>query len=285
MQDDWGEDLSAIFQASRFGPHMQTMMFSATFGESARDFANKYAKAGAVGIEVGRVGSSHANITQHIKWIDEDLKKKALYDLLFSLIPARTLIFVNNKRTADDVDDFLFNRGLPSSSIHADRTQREREDSLVAFRIGMAPILVTTAVAARGIDVKAVHHVINYDLPPGSHGGIDEYVHRIGRTGRIGNEGLATSFFNDRDREIAPDLVKLLIENGQPVSKFLAEFLPAHYQVSWEDDEEEKMISHCATPNTPCNPEVWNNIDILRLSNSYILGCCLWLQRYHFGRK
>jgi ATP-dependent RNA helicase DDX3X len=256
MKEDWGEDLSAIFQTSRFGPHMQTMMFSATFDDSAREFATKYAKPSAVRIEVGRVGSTHANITQHIKWVDDDLKKKALYDLLFSLIPARTLIFVNNKRTADEVDDFLFNRGLPSSSIHADRTQREREDSLVAFRIGMAPILVTTAVAARGIDVKAVHHVINYNLPSGNHGGIDEYVHRIGRTGRIGNEGLATSFFNEHDSEIAQDLIKLLIEAGQPVPKFMAEYLPSHYEVSWEEDEEEKIISYCATPNTPRNAEV-----------------------------
>src|ERR1700759_3771496 len=98
MQDDWGEDLSAIFQSARFGPHMQTMMFSATFDESAREVSSKFSKPPAIRIEVGRVGSTHGNITQHIRWVNEDLKKKALYDLLFSLIPARTLIFVNNKR-------------------------------------------------------------------------------------------------------------------------------------------------------------------------------------------
>jgi ATP-dependent RNA helicase DDX3X len=251
MQEDWGEDLAVIFQASRFASTMQTMMFSATFNESAMEVANKYSKNRTARIEVGRIGSTHSNITQAILWVDQDLKKQALYDLLFSLIPCRTLIFVNGKRTADEVDDFLFNRGLPSSSFHADRTQREREDSLTGFRTGVAPILVTTGVASRGIDVKAVHHVINYDLPSVSHGGIEEYVHRIGRTGRIGNEGLASSFFNERDSDIGAGLVKLLIEAGQSVPKFLAEHLPEHYHVTWEEGEDEKIISPCATPRTP----------------------------------
>jgi ATP-dependent RNA helicase DDX3X len=251
MQEDWGEDLAVIFQASRFGNSLQTLMFSATFSDSALEVANKYAKNSTARIEVGRIGSTHTNITQAILWVDGDLKKQALYDLLFSLIPCRTLIFVNGRRTADEVDDFLFNRGLPSSSIHADRTQREREDALTGFRTGVAPILVTTGVASRGIDVKAVHHVVNYDLPSSSQGGIEEYIHRIGRTGRIGNEGLASSFFNERDSGIGPELVKVLIETGQNVPKFLAEYLPDHYNVTWEDGEDEKVISPCATPRTP----------------------------------
>lgn len=109
--------------------------------------------------------------------------------------PSRTLVFVNTKKAADHVDDFLYNHGLPSTSIHSDRTQREREDALYvfaistegnsnksrrAFRSGNAPIMVTTGVSARGLDIKNVLHVINFDLPSGQHGGIDEYIHRIG---------------------------------------------------------------------------------------------------------
>lgn len=83
--------------------------------------------------------------------------------------------------TADFVDDFLFNNGLPSTSIHADRTQLEREDALRAFKNGTAPILIATGVSARGIDVKNVMHVINFDLPSIDHNGEDEYIHRIGK--------------------------------------------------------------------------------------------------------
>ena len=90
-----------------------------------------------------------------------------------------------------------------------DRTQYEREAALKDFRTGRAPVLVATSVAARGLDIPDVKHVINYDLPKE----IDEYVHRIGRTGRIGNKGMATSFFETgRDEKMARSLVKVLSE-------------------------------------------------------------------------
>lgn len=111
--------------------------------------------------------------------------------------PSRTLIFCNSKRGVDYLDDFLYNLGMPTTSIHSDRTQREREDALYvavrpatsadyslfdrrAFRTAKCPILIATAVSARGLDVRNVMHVINYDLPSMDNGGIQEYVHRIG---------------------------------------------------------------------------------------------------------
>ena len=91
----------------------------------------------------------------------------------------------------------------------SDRLQREREEALRDFRTGKAPVLVATAVAARGLDIPNVKHVVNYDLPSS----IDEYVHRIGRTGRLGNQGLATAFFDSRkDQQIARSLVKILAD-------------------------------------------------------------------------
>ena len=93
----------------------------------------------------------------------------------------RTIIFVNSRAEADNLDDFLFNVGLPVVSIHSDRTQLERELSMRQFRAGKSPILVATGVTARGIDIKNVEHVINYDLPSMEHGGIEEYTHRIGK--------------------------------------------------------------------------------------------------------
>lgn len=84
------------------------------------------------------------------------------------------------------LEEYLATMGYPVTSIHGDRTQREREEALRRFRAGKAPILVATAVAARGLDIPHVKHVINFDLP----GDVEEYVHRIGRTGRMGNLGL-----------------------------------------------------------------------------------------------
>jgi ATP-dependent RNA helicase DDX3X len=104
-----------------------------------------------------------------------------LYDLLISMPPSRTLVFVRSKKTADFVDDYLFNLGLPSTSIHSDRTQREREDAIRAFKSGKAPIMITTGVSARGLDIRNVMHVINFDLPSIDYDGEDEYIHRIGK--------------------------------------------------------------------------------------------------------
>ena len=102
-----------------------------------------------------------------------------------------TLVFVETKRGADALEEFLYRDGYPVTSIHGDRSQREREDALKRFRSGKTPILVATAVAARGLDIPHVKHVINFDLPSD----VEEYVHRIGRTGRMGNLGTFLFFF------------------------------------------------------------------------------------------
>lgn len=135
-----------------------------------------------VRFRVGRAGIANEHVQQRVIETDPSMKRQALVDLLNSMPPARTIIFVNNKRVADELDDFLFNQGLPCTSIHADRTQREREDAMRAFRAGTSPILIATGVSARGIDVRNVCHVINYDLPSMDHGGIEEYTHRIGKS-------------------------------------------------------------------------------------------------------
>jgi len=118
---------------------------------------------------------------------------------------------------ADSLSDFLINQNFPATSIHGDRTQRERERALEFFRNGRCPILVATAVAARGLDIPNVTHVINYDLPTD----IDDYVHRIGRTGRAGNTGIATAFFNRGNRGVVRELMELLKEANQEIPTFL----------------------------------------------------------------
>lgn len=157
------------------------MLFSATFPGAVRKLAKDHLAMNHIRIRVGRIGSSHANISQDIIFVKQELKREALLDLLYSLTPARTIIFVNSKRTADEIDDFLFHKGMPCTSMHSDRTQREREDAMRAFRSGKSALLIATGVTARGIDVRNVRYVINFDLPSADHGGIQEYVHRIGK--------------------------------------------------------------------------------------------------------
>ncbi|PTB68015.1 DEAD-domain-containing protein [Trichoderma citrinoviride] len=204
-----GEDMPSV--ADR-----QTLMFSATFPRDiqmlARDFLKDY-----VFLSVGRVGSTSENITQKVEFVEDIDKRSVLLDILHTHAGGLTLIFVETKRMADSLSDFLINQSFPATSIHGDRTQRERERALEFFRNGRCPILVATAVAARGLDIPNVTHVINYDLPTD----VDDYVHRIGRTGRAGNTGIATAFFNRGNRGIVRELIDLLKEANQEVPPFL----------------------------------------------------------------
>jgi ATP-dependent RNA helicase DDX3X len=132
LQPDWEEDLQKIMcggDTNEDADHIY-MMFSATFNKESRRIARQYVSKTALRISVGRFGSTHGNIAQSIVYVEENLKREALYDILFSVPPARTLIFVNSKGKADLIDDYLFNKNLPTTSIHSDRTQREREDAL-----------------------------------------------------------------------------------------------------------------------------------------------------------
>ncbi|KAJ9226488.1 hypothetical protein DTO212C5_1407 [Paecilomyces variotii] len=239
LQSDWETEFTKIMSGGDTNEDAdhRYLMFSATFNKACRELARNYLADDHVRIRIGRAGSAHLNVEQQIIYSEENKKKQCLYDLLISMPPSRTLVFVNNKTQADFLDDYLFNMGLPSTSIHSDRTQREREDALRAFKTAKSPILVATGVSARGLDIKNVMHVINFDLPSRNYGGIDEYIHRIGRTARIGNEGLATSFYNhDKDSDIAPDLVKILIECKQPIPEFLEDAKPADGVVTFDDD-------------------------------------------------
>ncbi|XP_051753232.1 DEAD-box helicase 3 X-linked b isoform X4 [Ctenopharyngodon idella] len=223
----------------------QTMMFSATFPKEiqilARDFLEEY-----IFLAVGRVGSTSENITQKVVWVEENDKRSFLLDLLnATVIPSEvqdntgenvekpgkeslTLVFVETKKGADALEDFLYREGYACTSIHGDRSQRDREEALHQFRSGRCPILVATAVAARGLDISNVKHVINFDLPSD----IEEYVHRIGRTGRVGNLGLATSFFNDKNGNITKDLLDILVEAKQEVPSWLESLAYEHQHKS-----------------------------------------------------
>ncbi|OAD78219.1 hypothetical protein PHYBLDRAFT_130586, partial [Phycomyces blakesleeanus NRRL 1555(-)] len=200
----------------------QTLLFSATFPQNiqhlARDFLKEY-----VFLSVGRVGATSENITQKILLVENDDKRVKLLEVLRQhKEKGLTLVFTETKRTADSLCEYLTFENLPATAIHGDRTQSEREAALDDFRTGRRPILVATAVAARGLDIPNVVHVISFDLP----NEIDDYVHRIGRTGRAGNTGIATAFFTRYNRNIAPEMVKLLKEAKQEVPSWLETMQP-----------------------------------------------------------
>jgi len=124
---------------------------------------------------------------------------------------------VETKRAAEQIEDFLYRSQVAATSIHGDRSQREREHALAAFRRGTPSILVATDVAARGLDVPDCMHVINYELPRD----INSYVHRIGRTGRMGRHGTAISLFSYSNKPVARDMVTLLQEAAQACPEWL----------------------------------------------------------------
>ncbi|KAL0213407.1 hypothetical protein RCL1_007033 [Eukaryota sp. TZLM3-RCL] len=191
--------------------HRRTLMFSATFPPAiqhlASDFLDNY-----VFLAVGRVGSTTNNITQRLEKVSDEYKHDVLLNLLHS-VPGLTLIFVETKKGADILEQFLSRQGFNANSIHGDRDQREREDALRAFRTGVTPILVATDVASRGLDIPNVSHVINYDMP----NDIEDYVHRIGRTGRAGNVGISTSFVSEKNRNLFERLRSILEEANQEI--------------------------------------------------------------------
>ncbi|XP_066360872.1 DEAD-box ATP-dependent RNA helicase 37-like [Miscanthus floridulus] len=178
-------------------------------------------------LAVGRVGSSTDLIAQRVEFVLEADKRSYLMDLLHAQKAngthgkqSLTLVFVETKRGADALEDWLFKNGFPATSIHGDRTQQEREYALRSFKSGATPILVATDVAARGLDIPHVAHVINFDLP----NDIDDYVHRIGRTGRAGKSGRATAFFNEGNLSLARPLCDLMQEANQEVPTWLEHY-------------------------------------------------------------
>ena len=113
--------------------------------------------------------------------------------------------------------------------------------------------MVATGVSARGIDVAYIMHVVNFDLPSAMYGGIEEYVHRIGRTARLGNRGIATSFYNERNEDIAEDLAKILVESGQEVPDFLQDKVPEG-PLTFEDQEDGEDGANKTDGGVPVTP-------------------------------
>jgi len=189
----------------------QTLLFSATMQGSVLKLSKRLLQK-PVDIAVNTEHERHENIEQRLLFVDNIAHKNDLLDhLLIEKDVENTIIFTSTKRQADSLVDELLDKGHKAAALHGDMNQRQRTRTITQLRNGRVRVLVATDVAARGIDVQSISHVINFDLP--RH--FEDYVHRIGRTGRAGAKGVALSFAGVREGH----LVKK-IENftGQPIN-------------------------------------------------------------------
>ncbi|CAN4082437.1 unnamed protein product [Withania somnifera] len=192
----------------------QTLMFTATWPKEVRKIAADLL-VNPVQVNIGNVDELVANksITQYVEVLSYMEKQKRLDQILRSQEPgSKIIIFCSTKKMCDQLARNL-TRPFGAAAIHGDKSQGERDHVLSQFRTGRSPVLVATDVAARGLDVKDIRVVVNYDFPTG----VEDYVHRIGRTGRAGATGEAYTFFCDQDSKHASDLIKVLEGANQKV--------------------------------------------------------------------
>ena len=217
----------------------QTMLFSATWPREIQALAHDFLQ-NPIQINVGEVNALVANkdITQTIVMCEEDEKFDKLTEILRKLtdsvedvkvgnghglppagggkLHAKVIVFTAKKVSCNDLANRLWDDGFAVDSLHGDRPQWERTRVMGAFKNGQLRMLIATDVAARGLDVKDVGVVINYDMPAGANG-VEDYVHRIGRTGRAGSKGEAYTFFTKGDKKTATQLVQVLRKANQEI--------------------------------------------------------------------
>jgi ATP-dependent RNA helicase RhlE len=183
----------------------QTLFFSATMPPEIRALAEVLLND-PVSVAVAPISAAADKVRQQLYFVDKPEKRKLLVDLLKKESVEHTLVFTRTKHGANRVVSQLDKAGIHAAAIHGNKSQGARTRALDGFRSGELNVLVATDIAARGIDVEGITHVINYDLP-----NIPEtYVHRIGRTARAGASGVALSFCQDDEREYLVDIERLL---------------------------------------------------------------------------
>jgi ATP-dependent RNA helicase DDX5/DBP2 len=213
----------------------QTLLFSATWPKEIQRLAHDFLKD-PIQVNVGEVDALVANkdITQNIVMCTEDDKFDKLIEILGKICKKdpgadkgspmdhpKVIVFTAKKISCNDLANQLWDAGFAVDSLHGDRPQWERTKVINAFKDGALRMLIATDVAARGLDVKDVAVVINYDMPAGSNA-VEDYVHRIGRTGRAGQKGEAFTFFTSKDKKCANELIEVLKKAGQDIPAELA---------------------------------------------------------------
>ena len=210
------DDVRQIF--SYFKAQRQTLLFSATMPVKIQNFA-KSALVNPVTVNIGRAGAASANITQTVVYVQLEERLSHLLDAIQKTGPP-VLIFSEKKSEVDEIHEFLLLKGMDAVATHGGKDQEDRRWSLRQFRERKQDILIATDIASKGLDLENIQHVINFDMPED----IENYVHRIGRTGRGTAKGLSTTFINHScSITILLDLKHLLLEGKQVVPEVLAQ--------------------------------------------------------------
>ncbi|KAK4694915.1 ATP-dependent RNA helicase DDX46/PRP5, partial [Lecanoromycetidae sp. Uapishka_2] len=225
---DMGFEPQVMKILANIRPDRQTVLFSATFPRQMESLARKTLSK-PVEIVVGGRSVVAPEITQIVEVRPEEKKFIRLLELLGNLYAEdknednRTLIFVDRQESADSLLNDLMRKGYPCMSIHGGKDQIDRDSAIDDFKKGITPILTATSVAARGLDVKELKLVVNYDAP--NH--LEDYVHRAGRTGRAGNTGTAVTFITPDQERYSLDIAKALRQSGQEVPEELQNLVDA----------------------------------------------------------
>lgn len=190
----------------------QTLFFSATMPPAIRELAESLL-TDPVSVAVAAISTPAERIEQHLYFVDKTNKRALLAELVKSQDLRRTLVFSRTKHGANRIAEFLDKRGVGAAAIHGNKSQGARTRALDGFKRGAVRVLVATDIAARGIDVEGVSHVINFDLPNVP----ETYVHRIGRTARAGASGIALSFCDSEERDYLIDIERLIGRHLQRV--------------------------------------------------------------------
>jgi ATP-dependent RNA helicase RhlE len=183
----------------------QTLLFSATFSPEIRRLAQSYLQE-PITVEVARPNATATNVEQRFYSADEDDKRRVVRQLLRDRELGQAIVFVNSKLGAARLARSFEREGLKTAALHGDKSQDERLKSLAAFKAGEVDLLVATDVAARGLDIADLPAVFNFDVPFNA----EDYVHRIGRTGRAGASGLAVTLVDRDDARLIADIEKLI---------------------------------------------------------------------------
>jgi superfamily II DNA/RNA helicase len=183
----------------------QTLLFSATFSPEIRKLANSYLQDPVL-VEVARPNATATNVEQRFYSVVDDDKRAVVRQLLRTRELSQALIFVNSKLGAARLARSFERDGLKTQALHGDKSQDERLKALAAFKAGEVDLLVATDVAARGLDIADLPAVFNFDVPFNA----EDYVHRIGRTGRAGASGLAVTLVSRDDARLVSDIEKLI---------------------------------------------------------------------------
>jgi ATP-dependent RNA helicase DBP3 len=221
---DMGFEEPVRFILSNTNKVRQMVMFSATWPLDVHKLAQEFMDPNPIKVIIGSVDlAANHDVMQIIEVLDERARDQRLIALLEKYHKSqknRVLVFALYKVEAERLERFLQQRGWKAVSIHGNKAQSERTRSLSLFKEGSCPLLVATDVAARGLDIPDVEVVINYTFPLTT----EDYVHRIGRTGRAGKKGVAHTFFTPLNKGLAGELVNVLREAGQVVPADLLKF-------------------------------------------------------------